>query len=1097
MESRAEQHQQPDGDERGGDGECVLNCSTNAGTGGVTFASGGATPTTVATVDNAGDAQFNGTLQVGGTSQSTGTMTVRNNADAEVDYYLWPGLTTSQKGSFTYKDWNGNSQWYMVKDASNNWALNSATGGLDSFKAYQSTNSGDTYIDASNSTGHIRFNYETGSGAETDIYSGSSYEPGCRISGAERDQVSGTGGCRRGTSACRSITRDIITNTGSPCGSGSGSGGTSGTINSGSSGQIAYYTASGTTIGGMSAVPLTSGGTGATSASGAVANLLPGAASDGSSGITVQGNVAVAQSISKTSPYADIRGFGAVIDGATDIGSAVQSAVNECPPDGGTGGVSCVVLLPCGGIGCAWNTQTHLQPPSDKFVTVKVQGILQLGNTLHIYPGIVLQGDGGGTPTQFQNVGTPGQIIGPNVSGTLGTAITALNTPVTFTPTFTNGSISTFSTDSWITVQDPVTVSTSGSTASTAWLGTGYNVTATLVSYSRIAQGSLITISGCANTAYNATGVPVIYSDYSKQAIGWPNTSVGSGSTTGCTITGMNQDSFESVAISAVSGSTLTSSFMHLHSASALWGMAGVAEQPGVGPYELDWVKVSDALGAEFVADNTSQLTLIGDGFEANNSVTSIPAEMNTGLATIRDSSFASANVDSPNPCLSDCPSPSYPSGAVRFTYVTSIPNEGGCGYCWLENDTFVGGVEVDNNQVSGAAVNVPNFYNTQFREVPQNAITIDNRYGGSAGFVLRDPVIEDDFIGYPTADYVGYTDPGGYGMQGQLQIENPQAFLVQTPVNGYFGGEYSENNADSAQPVYGRPGYPVGTFTDGGAILSEIRSEGAGMGPSVIPFATEPTTTPTCAGNCTSTSVLAPDGTNNAVEYDAAAGGGGTPLGASQFYESTYAGDWILYGSWVRHGANQTETNSCSGGNTSFQLFTQGTDTIGGHYPTNFGMSLSGDWWHSQVGLATVTTGESTSHALNLYLYPGCSNGQGNQFFGWFVMSIPGPNNPSYSGVTLDEVERWRQELMHGYVPSGLPSGGGLLAMQPSHKLYWGNDTNLYRGAAGVVQTDGTINAVNGFEVNGAALKTTNLADWTNSGVAKWLGADMEFNDE
>jgi len=57
----------------------------------------------VATVDKSGDAQFNGTLLVGGTAQSTGTMTVRNSADAEVDYYLWPGLTTSQKGSFTYK----------------------------------------------------------------------------------------------------------------------------------------------------------------------------------------------------------------------------------------------------------------------------------------------------------------------------------------------------------------------------------------------------------------------------------------------------------------------------------------------------------------------------------------------------------------------------------------------------------------------------------------------------------------------------------------------------------------------------------------------------------------------------------------------------------------------------------------------------------------------------------------------------------------------------------------------------------------------------------------------------------------------------------
>jgi hypothetical protein len=123
-----------------GTGAVVLNATSNSGTGGVIFGSGGETPATVAAINNSGNAQFNGTLLVGGTSQSTGTMTVRNNADAEVDYYLWPGLTTGQKGSFTYKDWNGNSQWYMVKDSSNNWALNSALGGLDSFKAYQSTN---------------------------------------------------------------------------------------------------------------------------------------------------------------------------------------------------------------------------------------------------------------------------------------------------------------------------------------------------------------------------------------------------------------------------------------------------------------------------------------------------------------------------------------------------------------------------------------------------------------------------------------------------------------------------------------------------------------------------------------------------------------------------------------------------------------------------------------------------------------------------------------------------------------------------------------------------------------------------------------------
>jgi hypothetical protein len=136
-----------------GTGAVVLNGSNNAGTGGVVIGSGGPSETTVATISNAGNAQFNGTLQVGGTSTFVGSPTVRNGADAEIDAFLWAGATASQKESFIYKDYTGTSQWYLEKDTSNNWELNSAIGGLDSFKAYQSTNSGDTYIDASNPTG--------------------------------------------------------------------------------------------------------------------------------------------------------------------------------------------------------------------------------------------------------------------------------------------------------------------------------------------------------------------------------------------------------------------------------------------------------------------------------------------------------------------------------------------------------------------------------------------------------------------------------------------------------------------------------------------------------------------------------------------------------------------------------------------------------------------------------------------------------------------------------------------------------------------------------------------------------------------------------
>ena len=61
-------------------------------------------------------------------------------------------------------------------------------------------------------------------------------------------------------------------------------------MNSGTSGQIAYYSATGTAVSGISTVPVTAGGTGASTASGALANLLPGVTSNGGNGVAVAGN---------------------------------------------------------------------------------------------------------------------------------------------------------------------------------------------------------------------------------------------------------------------------------------------------------------------------------------------------------------------------------------------------------------------------------------------------------------------------------------------------------------------------------------------------------------------------------------------------------------------------------------------------------------------------------------------------------------------------------------------------------------------------------------------------------------------------------------
>jgi hypothetical protein len=251
-----------------GTGAVVLNGSANAGTGGVVIGSGGANEGTVATISGAGNAQFNGSLQVGGASTLAGSTTVKNQGNAEIDYILQAGATASQKESLIYNDWNGNSQWYMVKNANNDWALNSATGGLDSFMAYQSTNSGDTYVNASNSTGVVRINYETGAGTGFKVYGGNSSTLYASFTGTTAIQFPGLA-ASSGHNCLQIDNSGWVTNTGAACATGSGSG----TVNTGTSGQIAIYNGNGTVLSGTNTVPVTAGGTGASTASGALGNL--------------------------------------------------------------------------------------------------------------------------------------------------------------------------------------------------------------------------------------------------------------------------------------------------------------------------------------------------------------------------------------------------------------------------------------------------------------------------------------------------------------------------------------------------------------------------------------------------------------------------------------------------------------------------------------------------------------------------------------------------------------------------------------------------------------------------------------------------------
>ncbi len=326
-----------------GTGAVVLNGSNNAGTGGVVFGSGGPSETTVATVDKAGNAQFNGTLQVAGVSTLIGTPTVKNQLDAEIDAVLWAGLTQSQKESLIYKDWNGNSQWYAEKDQYNNWMLNSAVGGLDSFKAYQSTNSGDTYVNASNGSGAVRVNYETGAGTAFKVYGGSSSSLYASFTGPTSIAFPGLA-ASSGHNCVQIDNSGYITSTGVACGSGSG------TVGSANSGQIAYYTGNGTSIGGLSTVPVSAGGTGAATAAAALAGLAGVPNTTTVNGHALSGNVTVSASdvTTGTLPHAQLPSLvsGDIPNNAANTtGTASNVTGMVALANGGTGATTAAAAL--------------------------------------------------------------------------------------------------------------------------------------------------------------------------------------------------------------------------------------------------------------------------------------------------------------------------------------------------------------------------------------------------------------------------------------------------------------------------------------------------------------------------------------------------------------------------------------------------------------------------------------------------------------------------------------------------------------------------------------------------------------------------------
>jgi hypothetical protein len=165
---------------------------------------------------------------------------------------------------------------------------------------------------------------------------------------------------------------------------------------------------------------------------------------------------------------------------------------------------------------------------------------------------------------------------------------------------------------------------------------------------------------------------------------------------------------------------------------------------------------------------------------------------------------------------------------------------------------------------------------------------------------------------------------------------------------------------------------------------------------------------------------------------------GPGNAISVGTWTGSTYAGDQFIYGCYVRPGANFSFPTG-NQNQDAFMLWTNGTDAFtpneygATNYTTpsfGFGTKLAHNTWYPLIAIATIATGESTSHTINFYLSSGDGNagtnaaGYGNQFSNCRWAFVPGPNNPAYAGVTQDEVAYARDNQYRGAVPSNIGPG-------------------------------------------------------------------------
>jgi hypothetical protein len=734
-------------------------------------------------------------------------------------------------------------------------------------------------------------------------------------------------------------------------------------------------------------------------------------------------------------PLLDIRspafgGCSGVID------TCLQNAYDALPSFGGEIMLVCPQPTPC-----RWQNPTLFNWGSKVgAVTFYINGYISLGTTLKIpynkYINII--GRSGFAGVSFQSAGQLAGLIVDNLKGVLGTAVTIAdgdNVSRTITPSTMTGIYPGMA----ITITGVLNCPTAtlSRTANTA--------TATFSSACHIPPGVSLCVSGASDSTFNGcyssatSQFLAVKADYYTNSLSWLNSGADTSGVTGATVQGFNEDTYENVEVTSTTATTFTAIFNRSHLATDRWGVVAFEDASnGVTGLRKDIV-VNDNGGTPIWLQGT-YLT----------SYENVQAGTSSGCTASPSTTVFNPPVDIGQSSFIYFNHSTFTTGCEPWTiHMGQSYNTGyaGSGPIYLNNvNLYGGGVKTDHG---GSGV----FWNQGIcDQCPRAAITFDpttTTYwsGVEEQFLINTVLAQDNPHGL-TSYWIYQMYPWQFGPSvGQSQVKLTSGSFSGGTYNSYYSGQ-----------------------TLDGLVSGEIVGGQAGLGPTVIPYSPLPVTNtnpswsgPSCS-NVTSTAP-APDGSLTAGTITGAAGTSLAIGNNTTVWPWTPAvGDQILFGGWFSGAASGMFIDN--NGSTHYDI-PGGYGSSGGLQQVN---TLQYDTqvttWHPVVGYAAVSRADgSTNQTLRLNIT--CQGGLNSTYWQPWYMIIP-----ASAGYSVAEVQRWRLQLMHGVVPSGLIPAG-TLAMNSNAKLSWGSQTYLSSSpqvatvtAVSITSNVLTVTAANSFQV-------------------------------